>query len=218
MRRARGFNLIELLLSLFLGSVLIVGLIHVLLHFNSAWAWQNTWSSLQERGRYAVYLLSSRIRLAGDADCRKPYAVDHAQAIVGYRSDSVPESLQNEVMPGTDVLVIGECVHYHDKSQFIRRAYFIGDTHRKNDRGSPVFALYQKPLLGEREELISDVGDLRVRYGVSQEKDGDISSYRNADFVEDWSRVYSVDLSLTLYSENHRVKKMWPVYIALRER
>src|SRR3990167_3946191 len=97
-------------------------------------------------------------------------------------------------------------------------AYFIGKTTRKNIRGEPIYALYQKPLNGEREELIANVNQLTLRYGVSLPNSHDIFVYQPSTEVRDWRRVRSVELILQLSSEDHRHHRLWHLYAALRER
>jgi len=64
-RRQTGFSLIELLITLFLSSLLIAAVSTLLLQSRRAFVKQNALSVMAEDGRYAVEMLAQEFRLAG---------------------------------------------------------------------------------------------------------------------------------------------------------
>lgn len=210
-------GLIELLVSIFLGTLLFIGLIQVFLIFQRTWSWQNTWASMQERQRYITHLFEDRIKIAGIANCERDYLVHQALAIHGYSFQSAPENFRRQMRSNTDALVIGECVHYRGLDQFVQIAYYISDSGRKDARGKPIYSLYEKPLVGEREELVSRISELHLRYGVASAA-GDGVNEVSSEAVADWEKVRSVKLVFQIASEMDGFYKIGYLYVCLRER
>ena len=201
MKSTRGFTLVEILVALFLGSLLMSGLMTVYLHVKSSYRIQNALVTVQERERFAAYFFRRAIHHAGDAGCEKDNKlVDQEHAILG--NDSA--------------MIIGECVHYKNKNQFIQINYFIGDTKRKNSRGHRIFALYRRTLHGVREELIAGIYKMKIQYGLMAKNHRDIVRYVAANAVTHWADVKSVAMTLS-FSYLDTIKLM-PLYIDMRER
>ncbi|ACJ17945.1 PilW family protein [Coxiella burnetii] len=216
MKLQTGFSLIELLVSLFLGSLLMIMLVKLYFSFRETAQWQDTLAAIQERERFGAYFLAQRIRQAGDSTCEPGETVDQSNAVIGYDSDHLPPDLRKESIPNSDVIVIGECLRYHNKLQFIKTAYFISDMHRK-EKGKPVFSLYEKPMDGARQELIADVNKLTIHYGVSSSDRQSIRYYHTAAAIKNWEAIKSVNLTLFFHS-NLMLLKKWHLYVTLRER
>ncbi len=64
-RAARGFSLVELLISLTIGSVLIAGAVYIYSQSRRSATVSDTQARLQENGRYALSILEPDIQLAG---------------------------------------------------------------------------------------------------------------------------------------------------------
>ncbi len=120
MKLQTGFSLIELLVSLFLGSLLMIMLVKLYFSFRETAQWQDTLAAIQERERFGAYFLAQRIRQAGDSTCEPGETVDQSNVVIGYDSDHLPPDLRKESIPNSDVIVIGECLRYHNKLQFIK--------------------------------------------------------------------------------------------------
>lgn len=196
-----GFTLIEILVALFLSSLMMAGLMMVYLSIKSNYRSQNAWVSLQDRQRFAAYLFNRVVHQAGNAKCQKgAVLVDQQHAILG----------------DGDSVTIGECIHYKNKNQFVQMNYFIDDTKRKDLHGHPIFALYRKPIHGEREELIAGISKMQIRYGVMTKDHHDVAQYISAEKVSHWENVRSVSLTLSLNYLN--VVKLLHFYIDMCER
>ncbi len=223
-----GLSLIELLVASLLGSLLILGLSQIYLTVKRSQLSQNAIASIQEKGRFIAYFLRKRIHMAGYSGCEKNKpTIRQNEAISGYKDTH-----------DNDALIIGECLTYKKREQFIKTKYYIANTNRRNPRGQRIFSLYAKPIGGRRQELIAGVTKMKVIYGVtSKSRQGGIR-YLIGSEINDWSRVNSVEISLLLSSINnvtktpqtyffsgktklaldHRLYKPWIIIVALRER
>ena len=112
-------------------------------------------------------------------------------------------------------------VSYHKKdavvAPFIKTAYFVAKTTRKDTHGKWVYALYRSINEGNKEELISGINNMQISYGVDANGDGKVDAYYSAEQVADWEKVLSVLLILSLQEGGDKAIE-WPLYIALRER
>jgi type IV pilus assembly protein PilW len=153
-------------------------------------------------------------------------------AIIGYDSNSaLPPALQNQVISGTDSFVVTSCVsnsQLSENTELTSMAYFIGDTNRKNSLGMPILALFQKPLDGDRDELVTGVEQMKVLYGLKSDQ-ADVLDYFTASQVTDWQKVRGLQIDLTINSiepvlpknssaQDLLLHKNWSTYISLRER
>ena len=106
---------------------------------------------------------------------------------------------------GTDAMVMG-----YESSLF-----FIGT----NPAGNP--ALYRVPwsggALGAAQELVENVEDMQITYGVdttpSPDGDGQIDAYVAADAVASWNQVRSVRIRLLLRSSENGVTNQPQTYL-----
>ena len=208
-----GFTLVELLLACTLSLLLLSGLATVYTSVKNNNRLQQYLLDLQESGRFAVMLLNQRIRQAGYVACMGGEPVKQDQAIVGYDSDHLPAELQNQVIAGTDAVLINSCVD----NKWVSMAYYIGDTHRRNNLGKPILGLFQKPLTADRAELVAGVEQMKISYGLAV---NDISGlvYFPAAQVTDWQKVRGVQIELEITSNDQRIHRPWSFYISLRER
>ncbi|OGO91577.1 MAG: hypothetical protein A3F41_02580 [Coxiella sp. RIFCSPHIGHO2_12_FULL_44_14] len=200
------------------------------LTFNSQW--QNALSFMQEQGRFMTRLLTDRIHHAGDAHCEHGAMPTNPVLAINALSANTHPFTPYEA----DGMIIGECLHYQAREQFIRMQYFIDDTGRKDDRGDPILALYQKPFQGPREEWVTGVVALKIRYGLLS-RQGTLE-YVSSNAVPNWQQVRSVSIwwliktidripsfSDSFYFDgerktvhDHHGYRSWHVFIALRER
>ena len=164
-----GFTLIEMLIACAVSVLLLIGLFKVYQSVQHIEKNNALLIGMQTRAQFVSHLLQKRIRMAGFAGCGLGgLAVDQTNAIQGYDADHLPAFLQGEIADHSDVMVIGECLPYHAHKQFMRIAYFIGDTHRKSSSGQPIYALYAKKLPdGHREELAEGISQLKIQYGFA---------------------------------------------------
>jgi len=196
-----GHTLIEMLVAVFLSTLLLTGLMMIYITEKLNYFSVSALVDLQDRARFVSDLLRRNIREAGEAKCEnKRKFVNQQHAIYG-----------NE-----NTIVIGKCMHYKKNNQFIQMRYFVSDTHRKDSKGDRIFALYRKPVDGEREELIAGVSGMSIKYGVATKNNRNVDHYISANAVDSWSDVDSVSITLSLSYLN--TVRLLHLYVALRER
>ncbi len=200
-----GFSLLELLIASAFCTLICAGLITVYLSVKTSNNQQQVLTDLQDTERFVQNFLNQRIRMAGFTGCiNSADPVDQNQAVIGYSGNGpLPAALQNQVIPGTDIVVIRSCLSNSQISQnteLVSMAYYIGDTHRTNLQGQPVFGLFQKPLEnGERMELAAGVDQMQILYGLNANPQGLLAYYPAAQ-VENWQTVRGVQIDLLLNS------------------
>lgn len=208
--KQNGFSLLEIVIALFLSSLLMITLTRVYLNVKVNYRFQEKFASFQEEGRFITALLTKRIHRADDTSCMKfSKSIKSMMVIHGYSAVQLPQDTTAE--KNTDAMMIGECLWYQQHQQFVRMLYFIGDTGRKNKKGKSILALYQKPFKGRREELVSHIANMKIQYGITSTNKKEITHYVSAEAVKDWRLVRAVDVSL-FFDE---LQKSWHIFIAL---
>ncbi len=233
----KGLSLVEVMLACALGAFLLQGLADLYLNSKRVFELQKAIVHLQENARFAGHFLAQNIRMAGDISCENTLPMsDISQALQGYQS-SPPPSLKEKVLKGTDSIFIERC-RMKNGSQFIEKyALFISETSRKNQLGKKIYALYESPILGSKTELVPNIVDMRIYYGIATADGQDVQAYLPADEVSDWQKVKSLEIALLLSSEmpvlkepesiqfmgkilpkSRYLQKQWHYTINLRER
>lgn len=186
MRRLKktGFTLIEFLIACAIGFILLEGLIDIQTSVSKADQKIQNLNDSTEKEQLAYFLLTKAIHSAGDETCESGKTINQTLAITAENDHS---------------FIIGECIPYQKKLQFIQTTYFIDNTNRKDDRGRKIYALYQKKLGGQREELIPNIFEMEVWYGVKQ---NNRLNYFAASKIQNWLLVHSVKLKLILENNN----------------
>jgi hypothetical protein len=180
------------------------------------------------------------VHTAGFIGCQNPESIDQEHAITGYSSGHLPPEWQKQAAPETDVVIIQSCVshsHLAEDAKVLNTAYFIGDTHRLNSQGLPIWSLFEKPEGQDRLELAAGVEQLQILYGVTSNTDAKIHYYP-ADQINHWQQVQSVQMDLLLntiepvlshpqnyyfhgqniVSSDLLMHRAWNIYVHLRER
>lgn len=103
MYKSRGFSLLEIMIAMALGLIVLVGVSQIYLNFKKIYQVQENIARLQENGRFATYILSKNISMAGYGGCLK---TNLPNAIEGFTSPNLPSYLQGKVVKDTDVIVI----------------------------------------------------------------------------------------------------------------
>lgn len=231
----QGASLLEMMIACAVGAVLLLGLIQIYVATYKTFKLQQAILEVQENARFASHFLTQNIRMAGYVGCEQTPPVDKDTAIIGYGA-VLPAGLQGKVLKNTDSVVITQCKLRNGKMTVGKFAYFIGSTTRKNASGNTIHALFTAPLGEDKEELVANVDDMRIRYGLASPDGHDIAQYVAANAVTDWTQVRSVAISLLLSSSSPVLTKAesttfagttlpkdrylhreWDVYIALRE-
>ncbi len=182
-----GFSLLELMVSLFLAAILMLGLASLYLSIAKEYRLTQSLARQQEQGRFIVNYLRHQIRMAGYYGCAVGKEFSHYHAVGG------------ETGFNNDVLILQKCMHYQGGEK-VRTVRF--DVRHKT--------LYQSVGEGRRDALIDSVESFKIRYGVSNNA-GAIDGYVSADEVVNWSLVKSVLVKLLCHHH------LWIAYTALRE-
>jgi type IV pilus assembly protein PilW len=101
--KSQGFSFLEILITMALGLIVLVGISQVYLNFKKIYHEQENIARLQENGRFATYILVKNISMAGYGGCLK---TNLPNAVTVYTSTNLPSYLQGKVVKGTDVIVI----------------------------------------------------------------------------------------------------------------
>lgn len=109
--------------------------------------------------------------------------------------------------------------NYQSKSAQVSRmekiAFFISHPTK-----SSLKSLYYQINNGAKEELISEISDMKIIYGVDLQGQGRVTTYLKATPITAhnlWDKVLSVEI--TLKPQNQKLaQKEWKIYIKLRER
>lgn len=117
-RRQPGFSLVEFMIAIALGLLLVSGVGYLYIGSRGAFRASDNLSRLQENARYALYVLSSDIRMAGYAGCgnmasvvmrtiaNAPVPTMNAQnALVAYDNPAANTPVAGHIA-GTDVIAI----------------------------------------------------------------------------------------------------------------
>jgi type IV pilus assembly protein PilW len=101
----KGFSIVEVLIALALSSILLTGIAQIYLSTKKVFYAQENLSRLQENSRFASYILTKNIRMAGYEGCTKS---NMPNGLKGFDSGNLPGYLQGKVTSGTDVIVINK--------------------------------------------------------------------------------------------------------------
>jgi len=91
--------------------------------------------------------------------------------------------------------------------RMISNTYFIGT----NPAGVP--ALYRRPLDGDAEELVDNVENIVMRFGIDTDNDFVVNSYASASAVTNWRQVMTARLSMVFRSNSNNVATQVQPYV-----
>lgn len=99
---------------------------------------------------------------------------------------------------------------YGDEAEMFRmisNTYFIGT----NPAGVP--ALYRRPLDGNAEEMVDNVENIVMRFGIDTDNDFVVNNYVSAGAVTDWRQVMTARLSMVFRSNSNNVATQVQPYV-----
>lgn len=91
--------------------------------------------------------------------------------------------------------------------RMISNTYFIGT----NIAGVP--AIYRRPLNGNAEELVDNVENIVMRFGIDTDNDVVVNNYVSASAVTDWRQVMTARLSMVFRSNSNNVATQVQPYV-----
>lgn len=103
--------------------------------------------------------------------------------------------------------------------KFTETAYFISKSSRKNSNENPIYGLYTVKNRESKEELLSNITNMQIKYGLDENKKKEKTKYYFANEITKnnlWGSVRSVIIAITLSSHNNKTKEI-NFYITLRE-
>ena len=201
--KKNGFSLLEIMIALSIGLVLIGTLLMIVSQTRASYNVVTALANIQENGRFAFVFLSN--------------AIQRAKTILVYPHDHLPINFQGQVISGSDVLVV-----QHEQD---REAYFVANTHRLNERGQSIYALYEKKYLPGvetmRRELVSGVDSMHIYFNSGSKKIVQllfIDLYLNS--IEPLAAglvpfIYTHDAD-SFFAKDLRLHRQWPVPILLK--
>jgi type IV pilus assembly protein PilW len=121
MKQQKGLSLIELMISITLGLMLMLGVLNVFLGSKGAFVSQQAISRIQETGRFAIDYMNKEIRMAGFLGCASnvddskiittlgtptTFRWDYKTIIKGYTDEDETDLGLTDLVEGTDVLEV----------------------------------------------------------------------------------------------------------------
>jgi hypothetical protein len=229
-----GMTFIEILLANILSSLLLFLLLQLYLTTKSSFTMSNILGALQENTSFVTQVLTAAIQAAGLKNCDSNELMNQP-VMMGYHGH-IPEALLGDMVKNTDALVVRECDWQDQKYQYLEKYFFISNTNRKNIQGEPIYALYEKINKGNRQELVSNISDLRLLFGLVDKNGRNIQAYLTGDQINDWSLIKSARVEVILNSQetvlmhamsqqitetervnDKRLFKTWSFYAARRQ-
>lgn len=196
---SQGMTLMELLIALALGAGLSAVLMQLFTTGMRLQAMQNAEQDLQQRAAYAQFLLRAAIR-----ESASPCAADDSGPwVAGYPALTVlaPQEATVNAVVGSAVMRVrtGDCEAPVDFYYLSRGA---------GDMDSPI-GLYRRrqnsdESYAQSEELIEGVTSMTASMGIELPASPSTQAvmtrvaYVDADQVDDWSRVFSISLALSV--------------------
>src|SRR3990172_12930451 len=84
----QGLSLVELMVAISVGLILLAGVLQIFISSKQTYRVNDALARLQENGRYAMYLLSKDIRMAGFTGCGS--AIPTVNVIADVDSNKIP--------------------------------------------------------------------------------------------------------------------------------
>lgn len=171
-RQHRGFTIVELMISIALGMLIIAGVAQVYLSNRNSFTTEEGLARVQENGRYANYMLSKDLRMAGFVGCgnqnnirianliKTPsYVLSLDNPVRGYDSPAssfsplLPANITGKALPGSDVIEV--------RMASFANARLSDDMHKNNN---PIPMVNRSSINAGDPVLITDckVGDLFI--------------------------------------------------------
>lgn len=222
----KAFTILEVLIAIFLWSLLLETAIHGYLTMKRIYNSQEDLVSLNNSMRIASFWLWRYIMQAGSVSYEKiaDFKVDKLNlvkdikqnGIYGYSQGSrfLGPSLARKIASNTDVIEIIKS-GYGDHKDSEKVVFFVGKTGRFTDKHREVLSLYILRNDRDLEELVSGIEEMRLRYTIDERMAG----YLEADKITAmglWDKVRKIRIELKIVSNGLIVNKKF--YVKLRAR
>jgi len=208
---ARGMTLVELMVSIVLGLLLVAVVIQIYVGSKATYNKQEDLSRLQENGRVALDVVGRTARISGFKS--NPAAVYStifpatAPGITGTAgaagsSDSVIIRFQGSgdgagTADGSVVDCLGAS---YDSNVMVFNRLFIANNATTNRPG--LFCDTTDDSTVNGTEVVSEIENMRILYGVDISGDGIVDYYVPAGLVSNWDQVASLRIGLVAATPN----------------
>lgn len=210
LHRQAGLTLLEILISITLGLLLLFGIGTIFVGSNQTYRVQEENARIQEAGRYALEVIGRNIRQAGYADI----PINPVAAKVTFQGTPINgvDTVCPTGAPVTDMLtvqydgIVGEQDCQADNiaaGEIVQHTFFIANNALRCNAVRAAAAPVPPaacPAANAGIELLNDVEDLQVVYGI--DITGDQSADRYAVTAANWNQVVSARLCVLVRSPN----------------
>lgn len=198
-QREAGFSPVEMMVSVAIGLLLVLGIGQVVLHQRATMRTQEELSRMEDAGRFALFALARSIRQAGFRpggstveSAAYPADDDFEEgAFLGLGNGSSAEQPSLALRyHGLDDGSQVNCLGVDTKTPALQvEQWGLG-------RGS-----LQCAASGGKQPLVPSVEDLQFTFGIDGDGDGNTESTEPAASVKQWAHVASVHVYLRLVSQ-----------------
>ena len=195
-----GVGLVELLVAMAIGLLLTAGIIQIFSGSRQTYRVQEDLSHIQENGRFALIQLGNIVRMAGFKTDPTDTLTFATGAITGTETTGGPDQVsvffQGE-SDGTTFDCLGNPVA---ASATVVNTFSINSNSLRCASSSGT------------QDLVENVQDMQITYGVDANGTGSANYYVNASSVTDWSQVVSLHVSLLLRSQEDNLAPVAQTY------
>ena len=228
-----GMVLMEVLISIAVGSLLLVVTITVLSDLIEISELQKRLAAALDQESWLMQVLPNRIRQAGLRTCPSESSPRHPVIKIYQASEQAPRWLTQRYLP-SDAMVISGCRPYKGKFRWIDTAYYIAKASFKDHKKRSILALYQKVKGGRREVLMLNVRDLIISHQFIKQDHPQVAhvglrqphvgvSLLSITAIMQLSDVFVLSQSIvhlqgrTYTVQPRQILKAVPLWVALRE-
>lgn len=183
----KGATLIELMLALFISTLILSGLIEVYLATQSISQTQCALSTIMINSHIAFNFLRTDLKTGNENNIQSYYDIKIKAGSMGFTVQHLDSHKVN--------------------------TYFVAKTMRINDRDEAIYALYQLDTEKHKRELVEGVNDMKIQYSIL--KNNKIIEI-NANEINKESKIIGMSIMLTFASLNEfSLQKNEFMYVSL---
>lgn len=214
MTKQQGFSLVEAMLTLVIGLVITASFLQLMVGASKQSRFQESLATSQENGRYSLYLLSKKARMAGhwtelNRGKLMPFYTGSCNGAPqctfnGSGNDSDQIAIQYEPSVSDRKDCVGNDIPAGEITVDI---YYIADEVLNGGGGATASSLYcsgfnpdSGTTRGTPRALVHGVDMMQVVYGVAPSGSANVDRYLVASAVSDWSEVRSIRIGLLVQS------------------
>jgi type IV pilus assembly protein PilW len=239
--RERGLSLIELMVSLALGLVIVLGVTQAFISAKNTYLTQNAASAMQEDARYLLTRMSQEIRMTGMFGCLSAITPPPNDPQVFTAAQGKPITWTVDAAKGNTLMlvtadvgsagtaptwtVVSDCVTNATAYNGAAPAAVVATPGQLSFPVRQVFYSFRDNTLftgppNAQQPLISNVSKFDVLFGIAADATGaSVASYVAVPAVAQMEMIRTIRLTLTLTDPNNRVRdQQYSVVAALRNR